>query len=333
MSSDKYILLNCENAKKLIRYTTSINNYLFYDDYTTFKKNKDKIKKNFIKSLIEFISKQAVKDIAGTNVGKLVGSLIQKGGIPNLSKLSKLSKSANLSKLSKSAKSSKLSKLSKSAKSSKSSLFNISKPCEFIAEMQSGKIDSSLITKKIKDVGIHIQKFGTTQKLESFKFIGYILSDEKMMETNGKAIIIKSMCNDPFLTFEACVLRKPDAIVRLSVTGIEKTIEQIDEIIAKKYPDVKKMFDDKKITFKKNKIKAKYISNNVKKDASIVKFNLVDKNISIKLQKQKDIIEIMKDNVAFTKLDENYKKINIDDINEYLITNIDDTLISKCAKK
>ena len=330
MSGDKYILLNCENAKKLIRYTTSINNYLFYDDYTTFKKNKDKIKKDFIKSLIEFISKQAVKDIAGANVGKLVGSLIQKGGIPNLSNLSnlsKLSKSANLSKLSKSAKS------AKSAKSSKSSLFNISKPCEFIAEMQSGKIDSSLITKRIKDVGIHIQKFGTTQKLESFKFIGDILSDEEMMETNGKAIIIKSMCNDPFLTYEACVLRKPDAIVRLSVTGIEKTIEQIDKIIAKKYPDVKKMFNDKKITFKENKIKAKYISNGVKKDASIVKFNLIDKNISIKLQKQKDIIEIMKDNVAFTELDENYKNITIEDINEYLITNIDDTLINKCTKK
>ena len=322
MSSDKYILLNCENAKKLIRYTTSINNYLFYDDYTTFKKNKDKIKKDFIKSLIEFISKQAVKDIAGANVDKLLGSLIKKGGLPKI-KIPKI-KIPNLSNLSKSA---------KSAKSSKSSLFNISKPCEFIAEMQSGKFDSSLITKKIKDVGIHIQKFGTAQKLESFKFIGDILSDEEMMETNGKAIIIKSMCNDPFLTYEACVLRKPDAIVRLSVTGIEKTMEQIDKIIAKKYPDVKKMFNDKIITFKENKIKAKYISNGVKKDASIVKFNLIDKNISIKLQKQKDIIEIMKDNVAFTELDENYKNITIENIDKYLITNIDDTLISKCAKK
>jgi hypothetical protein len=152
-------------------------------------------------------------------------------------------------------------------------------------------------------------------------------------ETNGKAIIIKSMCNDPFLTYEACVLRKPEAIVRLSITGIEKTMEQIDKIIAEKYPLVKKMFNDKKITFKENKIKAKYISNNIKKDASVVKFNLIDKNISIKLQKQKDNIEIMKDNVAFTELDENYKNITIENIDKYLITNIDDTLISKCAKK
>lgn len=326
MSDNEYILLNCENAKKLIRYTTSINHYLFYDDYTTFKKNKDKIKKDFIKSLIEFISKQSLKNIAGENVGKLLGSFIQKGGLPKI----KIPKIPNLSKLSKSAKSAKS---AKSVKSSTSSLVNLSKPCEFIAEMQSGKIDSSLITKKIKDVGIHIQKFGKKQKLESFKFIGDILTDEETIDTNGKAIIIKSMCNDPFLTYEACVLRKPEAIVRLSITGIEKTMEQIDKIIAEKYPLVKKMFDSKKITFKENKIKTKYISNDIKKDASIVQFNLIDKNISIKLQKQKENIKITKDNVAFTGLDENYKKITIKDINEYLITNIDDTLISKCAKK
>ena len=92
------------------------------------------------------------------------------------------------------------------------------------------------------------------------------------------------------------------------------------------------MFDEKKISFKENKIKAKYFLDNNKKDVSIVKFNLIDKNIFIKIAKKKDTIEITKDNVAFTDNNNTYKKINMNNINEYLISNIDNNLISKCPK-
>jgi hypothetical protein len=331
MSGNKYLLLNCENARKLIRYTSSINNYLFYDDYLIFKKNKDKIKKDFIKSLVDLIIKETAKNAMGKQAGKMLGNLLNKRGgkFPKLPKIKipKLPKSLKSAKLPKSP---KLPKSSKSPKLPKSASI-ISKPCEFIAKMQSDNMDSSLITKKIKDVGIHIQNFGKKQKLESFKFIGDIMVDEKFMDTNGKEIIIKSMCNDPFLTFEACVLRKPTAIAQLSITGIEKTLEQIDKIIAEKYPKVIQMFKTKNITFKENKIKAKYILNDTIKDVSIVKFNLTDKNISIKLGKE--TIKITKDNVAFIKNNEEYKKINIENIEKYLITDIDNNnLDSKCPK-
>jgi hypothetical protein len=324
MSGNKYLLLNCENAKKLIRYTSSIINYLFYDDYLKFKKNKDKIKKDFIKSLVDLIIKETAKNSISKQSGKILGNLLNKRGgkFPKIPKFPKI-------KMPKALKSAKLPKLSKSLKSSKSSILpNLSKPCEFITKMQSDNIDSSLITKKIKDIGIHIQNFGKKQKLESFKFIGDIMVDEEFMDTNGKEIIIKSMCNDPFLTFEACVLRKPAAIAQLSITGIEKTLEQIDKIIAKKFPQVKKMFDNKEIVFKENKIKAIYFVDNKKKDVSIIKFNLLDKNISIKLQKNK--IKITKDNVAFTDNNNKYKSISINNINEYLVSDIDNNLINKC---
>ena len=75
------VLLNCENAKKLIRYTSSINYYLFYDDLVKFKKNKEEIKKKFIKSLVDLIIKEYAKTAMGKQAGDIAKNFLQKGGI------------------------------------------------------------------------------------------------------------------------------------------------------------------------------------------------------------------------------------------------------------
>ena len=76
---NKYVLLNCENAKKLIRYTSSINYYLFYDDLVKFKKNKEEIKKKFIKSLVDLIIKEYAKTAMGKQAGDIAKNFLQKG--------------------------------------------------------------------------------------------------------------------------------------------------------------------------------------------------------------------------------------------------------------
>jgi len=320
MSSDKYILLNCPNAKKLIKYTSSINNYLFYDDYIKFTQIKKQIKKqikdgfiNLLKSTIseskiaEKILGKDTRNTVSNQIPTLINKIpkkkimkqIKKINLPQMPKMPKIIIPPNVTKLTK-----------------------MIKPCDIIMQLNPS-INTTLNDLFIK-IGGYIRKFGGEYKLEIFEFIGYILST--VTENEVKKVIITSICDDLFLPYKAWVLREKFAIKKLS-----RVNTQIDKIIAKKYPEVKKMFDDKIITFKEKKIKAKYILNNVKKDVSIIVFNLVNKNISIKLQGEIKIIN--KDNVAFTEFDEKYKQIDIDNINEYLIKNIDDSLISKCVKK
>lgn len=367
MEEKEYILLNCENAKKLIRYTSSINYYIFYDDYINFKKNKEIYKKDLIVAITNFIVKLMAKNAMGSQMSKIVGSqapqligkLFQKGGI-GLKSISGLTKKIKVPKSlkSKSLKSVKSLKSAKnSAKSAKSSkLFDkvsgiadkvnskkslITKPCEFFGSIaaDSGFVDTSEVTSQISEIGKIIYNFGKKYKLESIKFMGEILTDKDTMEENGKKIIIRSLCDDPFLSFEACVLRKPTAIAQLALTGGQETLKQIDKMLKEKYKDQHKMFDNKIITFKKGKISAKYITNKKNIVVSIVGFNLNTKQITIEIQQKKNKWvkkSINKENVAFTKNKMNYtdKKlnININNINDYLITNIDDKMLDACPK-
>ena len=356
MENKEYILLNCENAKKLIRYTTSVNYYIFYDDYINFKENKEIYKKDLIVVITNFIVKLMAKNAMGSQMSKIVGSqapqligkLFQKGGI-GLKSISGLTKKIKVPKSLKS-KSLKSVKSLKSAKNSAkpAKLFDkvsgiadkvnskkslITKPCEFFGSIaaDSGFVDTSEVTSQISEIGKIIYNFGNEKNLKSIKFMGEILTDKDTMEENGKKIIIRSLCDDPFLSFEACVLRKPTAIAQLALTGGQETLKQIDKMLKEKYKDEHKMFDNKIITFKKGKISAKYITNKKNIVVSIVEFNLNTKQITIEIQ-QKDNKwikkSINKENIAFTKNKMNYtdKKLNIN------INNIDDKMLEVCPK-
>jgi hypothetical protein len=338
--NNEYILLNCTNAKKLVRYTTSINYYLFYSDYAKFKNEKDKIKTDLMKYIITKYAKNYAKKLIGSQGTQLLGSLLKKDGGFKIPKIPK-----GLSSITKIAKSkSKSSKLSKikgmvDSKSSKSSKSLLSGPCEIIANTQSGKIKSSMITNTLKQIGELVKNFNTESKLnlKSISFLSDILTDEEMMRDSGISIIIRSMCDDPFVTYEACVLRKPTAIAQLALTGAQETFKKIDELIKKKYPKQIEMFKNKLIEFEKDKIKVLYITNKKSIITSISKFDLKSKQISINLQqKENKWIEknISSDKVAFSNSDKNiddYKKlkekITINNISEYLIQNINDNLI------
>ena len=330
-NTQQYLLLNCSNGGRLVKYLTNFNNYLFYDDYVTLKKNKN-IKNQIIDAFMKKMAEQALGNLAGKAGISQLGSLSKgkKGLLGSIGKIGSLKKKggAGLSSLksisgkipSKSKSGNKLSKLGKkTSKSGKKTSKSISTSmCETISsQFAPDKVKTKPFQTFINQFINIFKNLYKEQGLEIFNFAVILASRPDFVQKKGTEIAIRSMCADPKTSFQAIVLRNPRAIALLAITGIEETIKDIDNILQEtyksRYTEYTNGIIDLHNQSNKKCLKVKIISSTPLPSVCIKSINREIKKITLKNG------QIFDSNKLAIVKNKDFKTITIDNIEQHLI--------------
>ena len=306
-----YILLNCTNAKKLYNYLKDFNNYIFYDDMVTIKKNKAKILTDFFK----FVGKALISKMGTKSIGKFGTKSIGKIGTKSIGKL-------DINKFRSFLKGGFNPLLSSITESQ-----TVKSACTYFASIaaDTNKIKSSQFT-QIKELGKILLDFGKKKNLEVFKYLGEIFTNEKIIKKLGKKILVNTVCDDPINTFEALVLRDPIAIAQMGISASLETLEQLQVYLEEKYAKQYENFNEGIMpkSKKKCRIKCKLITSSSQDEYCIYKFDKETGHIEIYEfgdKNKENNIDV--NNIAVAKTQE-HSNIDYSNIHNYLISNISD---------